>query len=67
MLFSTIYLINFPISLGFPNLPWGKVFSNNFKFFTSFFNLSVLIAPGAILIQFIFFFYTYFGERFKGT
>ena len=53
--FLIIILTKFPISLGSPALDKGSPASNCLKFWTSFFNLSVLNGPGAILIHDIFF------------
>ena len=53
ILFSTIDFTKLPISSGFPNLFIGSVFAYSSTSSTNSFVLSVLIGPGAILIQLI--------------
>ena len=53
ILFSTIDFTKLPISSGFPNRFIGSVFAYSFTSSTNSFVLSVLIGPGAILIQLI--------------
>ena len=53
--FSTIDFTKFPISLGSPSLFIGNDFSYSSIFSTNSLVLSVLIGPGAMLIQLIFF------------